>query len=501
MGFFLGVDSGTQGTKTVVVDAGGRVRGRASASYGLIEGLPRGHMEQHPETWADAMKQTIRGALKEAKADPERVCAIGVSGQQHGFVPLDEDGAVIRPAKLWNDTSTAEECAMLMETLGGVEEAIRLTGNSIMPGYTAGKILWLRRHEPGHYAKLRHVLLPHDYLNYVLTGEFTMEYGDASGTAFMDVRRRRWSMKVIDAIDPALIEWLPEVRPSDRPAGTVVRSVASELGVGGDVLVSAGGGDNMMGAIGTGNTSPGKVTVSLGTSGTVYAYSDEPVVDPQGEVAAFCDSTGGWLPLVCTMNVTVATEHMRLLLGLSHAGLEEAVSAAPPGCDGLLLLPYLTGERTPNVPHGKGVLYGLTPTCFTPGHLCRAAMEGATMGLNYGFNRLRELGIDPVEIRLTGGGARNGAWRRIAADVFDAEVVTLKEEEGAAYGAALQAMWTHRLSLGERVTMSEITDALVEIDEPSRLKPIRRNVETYERLQSTQDRLSRDLRRLFDAVG
>ncbi len=501
MGFFLGVDSGTQGTKTVAVDDHGRVRGRASTGYGLIEGLPRGHMEQRPETWVDAMKRTIRGALKDAKADPAGVCAMGVSGQQHGFVPLDEDGAVIRPAKLWNDTSTAEECAMLMEKLGGVEEAIRLTGNSIMPGYTAGKILWLKHHEPGNYARLRHVLLPHDYLNYVLTGEFTMEYGDASGTAFMDVRRRRWSMKVFDAIDPALIEWLPELRSSDRPAGTVTRSVASELGLGGDVLVSAGGGDNMMGAIGTGNTSPGKVTVSLGTSGTVYAYSDEPVVDPLGEVAAFCDSTGGWLPLVCTMNVTVATEHTRLLLGLSHDGLEEAVSEALPGCDGLLLLPYLTGERTPNVPHGKGVLYGLTPKCFTAGHLCRAAMEGATMGLNYGFNRLRELGVDPVEVRLTGGGARNKAWRRIAADVFDAEVVTLREEEGAAYGAALQAMWTYRLSLGERVSMSEITDALVEIDEPSRLKPIRRNVETYERLQATQDRLSRDLRGLFSDSG
>jgi len=501
MGFFLGVDSGTQGTKTVVVDDEGHVRGRASTGYGLIDGLPRGHMEQRPETWADAMKQTIRGALRDAKVDPSRVRAVGVSGQQHGFVPLDDGGAVIRPAKLWNDTSTAEECRMLTEALGGPEEAIRLTGNSILPGYTAGKVLWLRRREPGNYARLRHVLLPHDYLNYVLTGDFTMEYGDASGTAFMDVRRRRWSMEVIDAIDPTLIEWLPKLRPSDSPAGTVREDVAHELGLGGGVLVSAGGGDNMMGAIGTGNTSPGKVTVSLGTSGTVYAYSDEPVVDSAGEVAAFCDSTGGWLPLVCTMNATVATEHVRRLLGLSHAGLEDAASETPPGCDGLLLLPYLTGERTPNVPHGKGVLYGLTSTSLTAGHLCRAAMEGATMGLNYGFNRLRELGVDPAEVRLTGGGARNKAWRRIAADVFDAEVVSLREEEGAAYGAALQAMWTHRLSLGERISMSEITDEVVEIDESSRLRPIRRNAETYRRLQATQDRLSRDLRGLFRESG
>jgi len=496
--FFVGVDSGTQGTKTVVVDAEGSVRGSASVSYGLIEGLPRGHMEQHPETWADAMKRTIRGAVKDAGVDPGKVRAIGVSGQQHGFVPLDGDGAVIRPAKLWNDTSTAKECCELTEALGGVGEVIRLTGNSMPPGFTAGKILWLRRREPDNYARLRHVLLPHDYLNYVLTGEAAMEYGDASGTALMDVRRREWCRDVIDAIDPELIEWLPELKPSDQPTGIVMQSIASELSLGDDVLVSAGGGDNMMGAIGTGNTSSGKVTVSLGTSGTIYAYSDAPVVDPGGEVAAFCDSTNGWLPLVCTMNVTVATELVRRLLGLSHAELETIVSETPPGCDGLVLLPYLTGERVPNVPRGKGVYYGLTPASFKAGHLARAAMEGVTMGLNYGLNRLRELGIDPEEIRLTGGGARNRAWRRIAADVFNAEIVTLKEEEGAAYGAALQAMWTHRLQQGERVTMSVITDDLVELDESSRLKPIKRNAEIYERLQSTQDRLSMDLRERFN---
>ena len=497
-GFFIGVDSGTQGTKTVVVDAEGSVRGSASVSYGLIEGLPHGHMEQHPETWADAMKQTIRGAVKDAGVDPGKVRAIGVSGQQHGFVPLDGNGAVIRPAKLWNDTSTAKECGELTEALGGVEEVIRLTGNSIPPGFTAGKILWMRRREPDNYARLRHVLLPHDYLNYVLTGEATMEYGDASGTALMDVRRREWCRDVIDAIDPELIEWLPELKPSDQPAGIMGQRVASELSLSDDVLVSAGGGDNMMGAIGTGNTSPGKVTVSLGTSGTIYAYSDAPVVDPGGEVAAFCDSTNGWLPLVCTMNVTVATELVQGLLRLSHAELETIVSETPPGCDGLVLLPYLTGERVPNVPRGKGVYYGLTPASFKAGHLARAAMEGVTMGLNYGLNRMRELGIDPEEIRLTGGGARNRAWRRIAADVFNAEIVNLKEEEGAAYGAALQAMWTHRLQQGERVTMSEITDDLVELDESSRLKPIKRNAEIYERLQSTQDRLSMDLRELFN---
>jgi xylulokinase len=455
-------------------------------------------MEQHPETWVDALKQTILGAIKDTALDTGKVQAIGVSGQQHGFVPLDRNGYVIRPAKLWNDTSTAKECAELTKSLGGLEKVIKLTGNSIPPGFTAGKILWMQRHEPENYSRLSHVLLPHDYLNYVLTGQIAMEYGDASGTALMDVRKREWCKKVIDAIDPHLIEWLPELNPSDKPVGIVRKNIASELGIGDNVLVSAGGGDNMMGAIGTGNTSPGKVTVSLGTSGTIYAYSESPVVDLEGEVAAFCDSTNGWLPLVCTMNVTVATELVRELLELNYIELETSILETPPGSDGLVLLPYLTGERVPNIPHGKGVYFGLTPSTFKAGYLARAAMEGVTMGLNFGLNRMKELGIDPVEIRLTGGGAKNRAWRQIAADIFDAEVVTLQEEEGAAYGAALQAIWSYRLNSGERITMSEITDNLVQLDESNRLKPIKRNVEIFKRLQSTQDKLSRNLRELFN---
>jgi xylulokinase len=259
-------------------------------------------------------------------------------------------------------------------------------------------------------------------------------------------------------------------------------------------MVSAGGGDNMMGAIGTGNTRPGIVTVSLGTSGTIYAYSAKPVVDPLGEAHAFCDSTGAWLPLACTMNVTVTTEVVRRFLGLSHGGLEETVDAAPVGSNGVVLLPYLTGERTPNVPDGKGVLYGLTPENLTTGNLARAAMEGATMGLNFGFNRLKQMGIQPGEVRLTGGGSKNGAWRRMCADVFGVETVCLSVDEGAAYGAALQALWTF-----ERDSISEITDRFVRLDETTRSKPDSTNVEKYMRLQGLQDRLSTDLRGVFSS--
>jgi len=490
-GIYVGVDCGSQGTKAVAVDGDdGRVVGSGYVGYGYVEGLPQGHREQHPETWVDAMTEAVRDALAEVNA--RRVEGIGVSGQQHGFVPLDAEGEVIRPAKLWNDTSTAEECRMLIERLGGVRSVVELTGNTILPGFTAGKILWLKRHEPRNYARLAKVLLPHDYLNFWLTGRATMEAGDASGTALMDVRNRRWSREAVEAIDPELMTKLPEIHPSSEPAGTLRREAADALGLPEGVLVSAGGGDNMMGAIGTGNTRPGIVTVSLGTSGTIYAYSEKPVVDPLGEAHAFCDSTGAWLPLACTMNVTVATEAVRGLLGLDHAALEEAVASTPLGSNGVLLLPYLTGERTPNVPEGRGVLYGLTPDNLTAGNLARAAMEGATMGVNFGFNRLKQNGIEPGEVRLTGGGSKNGAWRRMCADVFGVETICLEVDEGAAYGAALQALWTRRGG-----SISEITDRFVRLDESTREKPDPANAEKYRKLQALQDRLSVDLRGAF----
>jgi len=239
-----------------------------------------------------------------------------------------------------------------------------------------------------------------------------------------------------------------------------------------------------MGAIGTGNTSPGKVTVSLGTSGTVYAYSDKPVIDPRGEIAAFCDSTNGWLPLVCTMNVTVASEQVRGLFKQSHEELEKSIEEAGAGSGGVIFLPYLTGERTPSMPDSSGVYYGLTPNNFTAENLTRAAVEGATLGLNYGLDRMRELGIDPTEIRLTGGGSNNGAWRQVCADIFNAEVVTLAESEGAAFGAALQALWAYKRGEGKAESITAITERLVKVDESSRAKPVKENVEKYKELQA-----------------
>lgn len=494
----IGIDSGTQSTKALVLDvAKNKVVGSASVAYGLIPKLPAGAKEQHPQTWRDATAKAIKAALQEAKASASEVKAIGVSGQQHGFVPLDKDGNVIRPAKLWCDTATSTECEQITAALGGPDATIAALGNAVLPGFTASKILWLKNHEPQNFAKLATVLLPHDYLNRWLTGRAVMEYGDASGTALLDVRSRAWCDAALQAIDPDLAGKLPPLISSDQPVGTLQPATAKALGLSTDVVVSAGGGDNMMGAIGTGNTRPGLVTASFGTSGTIYACAGQPVVDPQGEIAAFCDSTNRWLPLLCTMNVTVATEMVRNDFEMDHATFEKTAAKAPAGSAGLVLLPYLEGERTPNVPDGTGVFFGVRPATFTAAHFARAAMEGVTLGMNYGLRRLAALGVKAKQIRATGGGANSKLWRQIMADIFNAEVVTLKVSEGAAYGAALQALWCWRNQQGEKVRIEAITDEYVALNTAQTTTPKKANVAAYAELQALQDELSRALRGAF----
>ena len=494
----LGIDSGTQSTKVLVVDAReGKVIASAAQEYELIPNLPPGAKEQHPHTWRDATASAIRRALRQARAVGTEIKAIGVSGQQHGFVPLDKAGEVIRPAKLWCDTATAAECDEIMGKLGGQKKTIKALGNAVLPGFTASKILWLKKHEPKNFQRLATVLLPHDYLNFWLTGEKVMEYGDASGTALLDVRRRKWATAVLEAIDADLAGKLPRLITSDQPAGKLQVSTARQLDLVPGTLVSAGGGDNMMGAIGTGNTRPGVITASFGTSGTIYACADKPVIDPEGEIAAFCDSANQWLPLLCTMNVTVATEMVREDFNWTHEKFAAESSRIPAGCDGLMLLPYFEGERTPNVPDGTGVWFGVNNKTFNAAHFARASMEGVTLGMNYGLRRLAELGVQPNQIRATGGGSRSRAWRQIMADIFNAEVVTLKVSEGAAYGAALQALWCWRRQQGEEIAMSELTDRFVEVNEKEMAEPNPENVAIYRELQELQDEMSKSLRGVF----
>jgi xylulokinase len=479
MPLFLGLDSGTQSTKAIVLDFDtGQIVAGAAEHYELIDGLPSGHLEQHPADWLRAVNVAIESCCEQLGPRRSGLRGIGVSGQQHGLVALDASDHVVRPAKLWCDTSTAEECELLARTFGGAAGLIELAGNAIPPGFTAPKVLWMKRHEPANFAHTKCILLPHDYINFHLTGTKRMEFGDASGTGLLDVRRRVWSEPLIEAIDPRLRGMLPSVGSSLERHGVLREELRRRWGLDGDVIVSSGGGDNMMGAIGTGNVCPGVVTASLGTSGTLYATASSPVIDPEGEVAAFCSSTDQWLPLVCTMNVTVLTEHVRKLFDWDHQRLDAAVHSVPPGADGLTFLPFLNGERTPNLPNGRGVLHGLRSDNFTAAHLARAAVEGVTVGLAYGLKRFAQLGVEPAEIRLTGGGSNSAAWRQDCADAFGVPVVTLATSEGAGLGAAIQAAAVVAREAGGP-PLAELTRRLVAVDEGSRCAPDPANREFY----------------------
>ena len=437
---FLGIDCGTQSTKALLLDSEtGATLGVGRAGHELIE-RPDGTREQHPDWWVQALIAAVREAL--ASAREVEIAGIGVSGQQHGLVCLDAADRPVRTAKLWNDTTTTAECDLLTERLGGADEVLGLTGNLFLPGYTAPKVAWLLRHEPDVYRGTRRICLPHDFLNLWLTGHFATEPGDASGTAYFDARSRRYSEPVLAALDPVR-DWgasLPPVVDSLAAVGELRPEAREALGISEAVAVSAGGGDNMCAAIGVGAVREGPVVVSLGTSGTGFAYSRAPAVDPQGEAAAFCDSTGGWLPLVCTLNCTVATDWVRELLGLDAPGFERALRESEPGAGGLAFLPHLGGERTPNCPTGAGAFAGLRAT-HRPAEMVRAVAEGVTFGLRYALGALERAGVRATEITLVGGGAASDGWGQLCADVFQLPVRRAAAVEAAAAGAARQARW------------------------------------------------------------
>jgi xylulokinase len=496
---FIGIDSGTQGTKAVVFSREqGRILAEAYADHQLIENIG-GRREQEPQWWIEACSTVISQLLTESGVSRHMIRAIGVSGQQHGMVPLDADGEVIRPAKLWCDTETAPQCDQITEHIGSHAKVIELIGNSIAAGFTASKILWLKQHEPHSYERLATVLLPHDYINFWLTGQRKTEFGDASGTAYFDVRSRTWSDALLNVIDDSgkLQNCLPDLIPPDAPVGTIRSEIAEQFQLKSDTLVSAGGGDNMMAAIGTGNVIPGIVTTSLGTSGTIYSFSDQPVIDPNGELAAFCSSSGGWLPLVCTMNVTVSTELTRDLLGLSLADLNQLASAAPPGAEGILLLPYFNGERTPALPNAKAVFFGLTGTNYIAANLARASMEGATLGLRYGLDVLRQQGITPTEIRLVGGGARSPLWRQMVAEIFNCPVVCPESSEAGAVGAAIQSMWCYLRQKEGDVSIGELADRYITLDESTRAVPDASIAARYTEIYQKYLRLNDVMRPMF----
>ena len=367
------------------------------------------------------------------------MAGIGVSGQQHGLVVLDAGTRPLRPAKLWNDTTTADACRDLTTRMGGAAAVVEATGNVFLPGYTAPKIEWLRAREPGAYGAASRFCLPHDYLNLWLTGEFVTEPGDASGTAYVDVRTRRYAPRVLDALDPDR-DWdaaLPAIRPSTSVIGRLRPAVAQELGLPAGIPVSGGGGDNMCAAIGVGAVIAGPIVMSLGTSGTAFGYAAVPAIDPAHEVSAFCDSTGGWLPLACVLNCTTPLTWARGLFGLDHVSFDALVGSVPAGASGLLFLPYLDGERTPNRPEAAGELFGLRAT-HGPAEIARAALEGVTAGLAHALRALGRTGTSADWILLVGGGAQSDVWGQLLADWLGLPIDRPSVAEAAARGAALQ---------------------------------------------------------------
>ncbi len=484
-----GIDNGTQSTKVLIYDSTDKkVLSLTSSKHDLIC-KEDGSREQQASWWINALKDCFDQVPNELKLS---IQAIGVSGQQHGFVPVDASGEVLAPVKLWCDTSTVAECNeinMSVRSVAGVAPgsacvAEMASGTEIKTGYTAPKVLWFKKHEPTLYNKMRWIMLPHDYLNFVLTGKPSMEYGDASGTGFFDVKALTWSNEVLKAIDPDrdLKQCLPPLHQSEAIIGNTCASASAMFGIPEGIPVSTGGGDNMMGAIGTGTVSDGDLTMSMGTSGTLYGVSSTPVIDKKGRLSTFCSSSGErggqWLPLLCTMNCTVSSEVTRNLFGKDLEAFNRAAERSPLGAEGIFMLPYFNGERTPNYPNGNGCIFGLTPNNTTAQNLCRAAMEASVYAMKYGLEAFLELGFKPQSIKLIGGGAKSSLWRQMVSDVTGLPVVCPANPEAAAFGAALQALFALQKASGEVKSIDQITRTHVKLQRGKSAEP---NLAAHER--------------------
>lgn len=447
--YLLGIDVGTTGSKALLINSDGAVKASTTTEYPLFTPQPL-WAEQNPADWWAATVTSIRRVLNDSGAKPHQVAGLGLTGQMHGMVLLDAHGGVLRPCILWNDQRTAAQCAAITQKVGA-RRLLELTGNPVLPGFTAPKIEWVREHEPDVYRRIARVLLPKDYVRYRLTGGFFSDVSDASGTSLFDVGQRRWSEDMLQALDVPR-EWLPEVTESPVVSARVHSQAAKETGLPERMPVVGGGGDQAAQAVGTGITAEGVVSVTLGTSGVVFAASDSYRIEPQGRLHAFCHAVPGlWHLMGVMLSAGGSLRWYRDALGESERTqahesgrdvydvLIESAASAPPGCEGLLFLPYLSGERTPHPdPDARGVFFGLTLR-HRRAHLTRAVLEGVTYGLRDSLELMRALGLSMDQVRAAGGGARSPLWRQILADVFNTQIATVNATEGAAYGAALLA--------------------------------------------------------------
>jgi D-xylulose kinase len=476
MAYIAGFDLGTQSAKLLILDTvTKKTVALDSFTYPLIV-KDGGVREQEASYWEESLETLFKRVDEKIRS---QIISIGVSGQQHGFVPMDKDGKVLSPVKLWCDTSTATECEELTAKLGGVDKVYSLIQNRILPGYTVGKVYAYKKYQSNLFDKMEHILLPHDYINYLLTGRYVTESGDASGTAYFNIEKKEWAWEVLEAIDPDK-GWknvLPTLVPSTSAIGTVSREAAAKYGIPESVTVSAGGGDNMMCAIGLGVVKDGMMAISMGTSGTLFALSEKPVIDREGTLAAFCSSSGAYLPLLCTMNCTVASENVRALLDMDVKTLDKEAEKAGIGAGGLIMLPYLNGERSPNYPNGKGLISGFTSANMTKENIARASLESAVYSLRTGLEPFQKASFNARAIALSGGGAKSPLWRQMVSDVFSLPVKVAKIGENAALGAAVQGY-----SAATGVSIEKAAEELVEFDETKTCFPIKGNSLKYDKV-------------------
>jgi len=438
--WFLGMDVGTGGTRAVVMDATGKLDGTASSNHANFRAEHPGWAEQDPEDWWRAAQEAIRGAIASTPEPKEPIAAIALTGQMHGAVMLDENGAVLRPSLIWCDTRTQPECDWLTEKIG-YEKLIELTCNPALPNFTLTKLLWVKKHQPEIFAKIRHIMCPKDYVRYRLTGEFAIDVQEASGTLLLDVTHRRWSREVAEAtgIDES---WLPKVYESPEICARISEQAAGLTGLKAGTPVAAGAGDQGAGAVGMGILQPGSVSATIGTSGVVFAATAQPTKDPKGRLHTFCHAVPGlWHVMGVTQSAGLSLSWLKetFFAGQSYDTLNAEAAKIAAGSDGLVWGPYLLGERTPHLDPKVRAGFACIGVGSTAGHFVRAVLEGVAYSLQDTFTLFAELGIPVSGIRLGGGGARGALWRRIQAGIYGHPVEVLTAEEGGAFGCALMA--------------------------------------------------------------
>jgi xylulokinase len=442
----------------VLLGDDGRLLGSATSDHAPFSSPRTAWAEQDPGDWWRACQQSVRAALLESRIAGDAVTCVGLSGQMHGAVLLDDRGAVLRPSIIWCDQRTETECRWLDETIGR-QRIIDLTSNPALTNFTLTKLLWVRTHEPETWRRVRHMLLPKDYVRFRLSGEYAIDVADASGTLMLDVARRCWSREMLDAadIDSSV---LPAVFESPAICARVSRAAADLTGIPAGTPIVAGAGDQAAGAIGLGITRPGAVSVTIGTSGVVFAATDRPATDPAGRLHTFCHAIPDrWHVMGVTQAAGLSLRWFRDLLaaGVSYDQLTTEAAGVPPGADGLLWAPYLMGERTPHCdPNARAALVGLSAS-HGRGHIVRAILEGVAFSLRDTFSIFAEMGVPVGSVRLGGGGSRSALWRQIQADVFGHPVDTATADEGAAHGAAILA----EVGIQRWPTVDAACDALV----------------------------------------